>query len=225
MHELLANLRRRPHGPAELVADGLRVVGLVCIVIAGIGWGPLGAVSLAFVSGAMLLPRALAVRPGFDIAYCVIALVSVWSSVTDLYVTVKWWDLPMHFLMTALAAAVCYIPLERFGVVAEASTLPRPLLSTSVVTTAIGLALATFWEMFEWFGKTFLDETIYVGYRDTIGDIVAGGLGSLLAGLIMPVLVAQPGRAAASADAGEGGAAGADRSTAASDGPPTRPVA
>ncbi|MFE5672263.1 hypothetical protein ACFQ58_11730 [Agromyces sp. NPDC056523] len=195
MHELLENLRRRPHGPAELVADGLRAVGLVCIVIAGIGWGPMGAVSLAFVTGAMLLPRALAVRPGFDIAYCVIALMSVWSSVTDLYVTVKWWDLPMHFLMNGLAAAVCYILLERLGVVAKASTLPRPLLSTTIVTTAIGLSLAAFWEMFEWFGKTFLDETIYVGYRDTIGDIVAGGLGSLLAGLLMPVLVARPRRA------------------------------
>jgi hypothetical protein len=217
MRDLLANLRRRPHGPAELVADGLRVIALVCIVIAGIGWGPLGAVSLAFVSGAMLLPRALAVRPGFDIAYCVIALVSVWSSVTDLYVTVKWWDIPMHFLMNGLAAAICYILLERLGVVAEASTLRRPLLSTSVVTTAVGLSLAAFWELFEWFGKTFLDDTIYVDYRDTIGDIVAGGLGSLLAGLLMPVLVARPhrGESNGSSRAGDRGHATTPPSTTA----------
>ena len=190
MRELLENLRRRPVGAGELVADGLRVIALVSIVIAGIGWGAMGALSLAFVSGAMLLPRALGVRPAFDISYGVIALVSVWSSVTDLYVAVKWWDLPMHFLMTGLAAAVGYILLERFGVVAESSTLPRPLLSTTVVTTMLGLSLAAFWEMFEWFGKTFLDETIYVGYRDTIGDIVAGGLGSVLAGLLLPWLAA-----------------------------------
>ncbi|HEU4758269.1 MAG TPA: hypothetical protein VFS72_16475 [Agromyces sp.] len=213
MHELLANLRQRPHGPAELVADGLRVVALVCIVVAGVGWGPLGAVSLAFVSAAMLLPRALGVRPGFDIAYGIIALVSVWSSVTDLYVTVKWWDLPMHFLMNGLAAAICYILFERTRVVAVASTLPRPLLSTALVTTAIGLSLGAFWEMFEWFGKTFIDGAIYVGYRDTIGDIVQGGLGSLLAGILMPVLIARPRRAPVATTAGSTPAA-------ASDGPP-----
>lgn len=222
-HELLGNLRRRPNGPAEFVADGLRVIALVCIVVAGIGWGPLGAVSLAFVSAAMLLPRALGVRPGFDIAYGVIALVSVWSSVTDLYVTVKWWDIPMHFLMNGLAAAVGYMLFERARVVAAASTLPRPLLSTTLVTTAIGLSLGTFWEMFEWFGKTFIDGEIYVGYRDTIGDIVWGGLGSLIAGLLMPVLIAHPRRAAPTGDAAHG--ADADRAATASDGPPPRPVA
>ena len=215
MHELLANLRRRPNGPAELVADGLRVIAILCIVIAGIGWGVMGALSLAFVSAAMLVPRALGVRPGFDIAYGVIALVSVWSSVTDLYVTVKWWDLPMHFLMTGLAAAVCYVLLERFGVVAEARTLRRPLLSTTIITTALGLSLASFWEMFEWFGKTFMDDTIYVGYRDTIGDIVQGGLGSVLAGLLMPVLMAQPRRAERAASA----------TVPTSEEPPTQPVA
>lgn len=213
-HELLANLRRRPRGPAELVADGLRVIALACIVIAGIGWGPLGAVSLAFVSAGMLLPRALGVRPGFDIAFGVIALISVWSSVTDLYVTVKWWDLPMHFLMNGLAAAICYILLVRLGVVADAATLPRPLLSSAVVTTALGLSLGTFWEMFEWFGKTFIDGEIYVGYTDSIGDLVQGGLGSLLAGLLMPVLVARPRRSASDASIAESAPA------AASDNPP-----
>ena len=93
MRGLLTELRRRPHGPAELVADGLRVLAVASIVVAGIGWGAKGASSFAVVSVAMLLPRALGVRPGFDIAYCVIALVSTWSSVTDLYGTVTWWDL------------------------------------------------------------------------------------------------------------------------------------
>jgi hypothetical protein len=219
MHELLANLRRRPEGPAELVADGLRIIALICIVIAGIGWGPLGAVSLAFVAGGMLLPRALGVRPGFDIAFGLIALISVWSSVIDLYVTVKWWDLPMHFLMNGLAAAVCYIVLVRLKVIADAETLPRPLLTTAVVTTALGLALGVFWEMFEWFGKTFIDGEIYVGYQDSIGDLVQGGLGSLLAGLLMPVLTARPRRVGAVATTPE------STTTSASDGPPGRPIA
>lgn len=46
--------RRRPHGPAELVADGLRVLAVASIVVAGIGWGAKGASSFAVVSLAMV---------------------------------------------------------------------------------------------------------------------------------------------------------------------------
>ena len=192
MRSLLANLRRRPHGPAELVADGLRVLAVASIVAAGLGWGAKGASSFAVVSVAMLLPRALGVRPGFDIAYGVIALVSTWSSVTDLYGTVTWWDLPMHFLMNGLAAATCYILLVRLRVIPDAATLPRPLLSYTVLTTTIGAALSAFWEMFEWFTTTFLDPATVLGYLDTVSDMVVGTLGSLVAGLLMPVLAAKP---------------------------------
>ena len=192
MRRLLADLRRRPQGTAELVADGLRVLAVASIVVAGIGWGAKGASSFAVVSVAMLLPRALRVRPGFDIAYCVIALVATWSSVTDFYGMVRWWDLPMHFLMNGLAAATCYSLLVRLRVVPDAATLPRPLRSYAILTTTIGAALSAFWEMFEWFTTTFLDPTTVLGYSDTVSDMVVGTLGSLVAGLLMPVLAAKP---------------------------------
>jgi hypothetical protein len=38
------------------------------------------------------------------------------------------------------------------------------------------------WELVELVGHTYIDSTIFVGYTDTIGDLAAGGLGSLLAG-------------------------------------------
>jgi hypothetical protein len=192
MRDLLAHLWRRPQGPAELIADGVRLLAVASIVVAGLGWGAKGAASVAVVSVAMLLPRALGVRPGFDIAYGVIALVSVWSSVTDLYGEVRWWDLPMHFLMNGLAAATCYILLVRLRVVPDAATMPRPVLSYAILTTTIGAALSSFWEMFEWFTTTFLDPSTVLGYRDTVSDMVVGTLGSLLAGLLMPVLAAKP---------------------------------
>lgn len=209
MRELLSNLRRRPHGPAELIADGLRLLAVVSIVVGAIGWGAKGASSFAVVSVAMLLPRALAVRPGFDIAYGVIALVSTWSSVTDLYGVVRWWDLPMHFLMTGLAAATCYLLLVRLRLVEDAAPLPRPLLAYAVLGTTIGAALSAFWEMFEWFTTTFLDPATVLGYADTVSDMVMGTLGGLVAGLLMPVLAAQP-RTSASAPAAASPVQGAD---------------
>jgi hypothetical protein len=185
---------RRPSGVGEVTADGLRAVALVGIIVAGIGWGPIPAVSLALVAGGMMVPRLLGIRPSVDIAFGVVLLIAVWSSVLDIYITTPWWDLPVHLVTNGLCAALLYILLVRARVVADAATLPRPLLSTVVVTTAVGLALGVFWEIFEWFGHTFLDPDIFVGYTDTIGDLVWGGAGALLAGCFMRYL---GGRAAA----------------------------
>jgi len=202
---------RRPTGAAEVTADALRAVALVGIIVAGIGWGPIPGVSLALVAGGMLIPRLLGLRPSVDITFGVVVLIAVWSSVLDIYITTPWWDLPVHLVTNGLCAALLYILLERFRIVADATTLPRPMLSTTVVTTAIGLALGVIWEIFEWVGHTFLDPEIYVGYTDTIGDLVWGAAGALLAGLGMRFLA---GRAAtgpgADARAGAGAGAGGD---------------
>ncbi|GGI43599.1 hypothetical protein BCL57_000039 [Agromyces flavus] len=192
MRGLLANLRRRPHGPAELVADGLRVLAVASIVLAGLGWGGKGVSSFAVVSVAMLLPRALGVRPALDITYGVIALAATWSSVTDFYSVVWWLDDVMHFAMTGIAAATCYILFVRFGAMADSATLRRSRFSYAVVTTTIGAGLAALWEIFEWFTTTFIDPATVLTYEDTVSDMVFGTLGSLLAGLLMPVLAAQP---------------------------------
>jgi hypothetical protein len=121
---------------------------------------------------------------------------AVWSSVLNIYPTTRWWDLPMHFLTGGLCAALCYIVLIRLGVVANASTLPKPMLSAVVTTTALGLSLGVLWELYEWFGYTYIDDQIYVAYADTIGDLFWDGLGALAAGFSMSFLTGQttPGR-------------------------------
>ncbi|WP_166793146.1 hypothetical protein [Cryobacterium lactosi] len=179
---MIHTLLRRPSGVAEATADALRALAVVGIVVAGIGWGPMSGLSLAVVAVAMLLPRFLELRPSVDIAFGAVVLVAVWSSVLGIYITTRWWDLPVHFLTNGLCAALLYIVLVQFGILADAGTLPRPVLSAAVVTTALGLALGVLWEVFEWVGHTFLDPEIFVGYNDSIGDLVWGGAGALLAG-------------------------------------------
>ena len=189
---MIRTVLRAPRGAAEVAADGLRVLAAVGIVVAGIGWGPLAGLSLVLVTGAMFLPRLLGLRPAFDIAFGVVSLAAAWSSVLDIYITVRWWDLPMHFLTNGIWAAFAYILLVRLGIVADAATLPRPVVSAAVMTTALGLSLGVFWEMFEWFGHNFIDGEIYVGYTDSIGDLLVGGVGALLAGCSMRYLAARP---------------------------------
>lgn len=184
-------LVRAPSGIAEITADALRAVALVAIVVAGIGWGPLAGLSLALVAGGMLVPRLLGLRPSVDIAFGLVLLVSVWSSVLGIYLTTRWWDLPMHFLTNGLLAAVAYVLLVRLRVLADAATLPRPMVSHIVLTTALGVLLGAIWEIWEWLGHTFIDETIFVGYTDTIGDLVWGTAGAVLAGCCMPYITAR----------------------------------
>ena len=66
-----------------------------------------------------------------------------------------------------------------------ANVLGATLGLAVVLTTAFGLALGAMWEMVEWFGYAYLTDDIYVTYEDTVGDLAAGGLGSLLAGVLM----------------------------------------
>lgn len=186
---------RRPEGPAEIVADALRVLGVLSIVVAGVGWGLLSGLSFVAASAAMLVPRLLRVRPALDLLFGAVVLVSTWSSVLGLFITTRWWDIPMHFLMNGVAAAMLYIVLVRLHVIADAETLPRPVLSAAVTVTALGLALGVLWEYFEWFGRTYIDHEIMTGYSDTLGDLLQGGLGSLAAGLSMRFLADRPRRA------------------------------
>lgn len=190
---MIRALLRAPAGPAEIAADGIRTLALLSIVIAGIGWGMLSAISFAFATVVMFVPRLLRLRPGFDIAFGIVVLASTWSSVLGIYLTTRWWDLPMHFATNGLSAALLYILLVRVEVVADHRTLPHPVLSAAVVTTAIGVTLGVLWEFFEWFAHTFIDEQIFVGYVDSLGDVLWGGLGSLLAGFGVTWFMARPG--------------------------------
>ncbi len=183
---------RAPEGPAEVIADVLRLLAVLSIVVAAIGWGPLSGLSFLAVVAVMLIPRVLHVRASFDIAFGLAILFSTWSSVLGIYLTTRWWDLPMHFLTNGLCAALLFVVLVRLGVLADPSTLPHPTLSATVVTTALGLSLGVIWELFEWFGHTFIDGEIFVGYEDSLGDLFVGGLGSLAAGLSMRFLMARP---------------------------------
>jgi hypothetical protein len=185
-------LLRRPAGPAEVIADAVRGLAVVSIVVAGAGWGALSGLSFVVATLVMLVPRLLDLRPGFDIAFGLVVLASTWSSVLGIYLTTRWWDLPMHFLTNGLCAALVSIVLVRVDVIADHRTLPHPTLSATVVCTAIGVTLGVLWEFFEWFGHTFIDGGIFVGYVDSLGDVLWGGLGSLAAGFCLTAFMTRP---------------------------------
>ena len=106
-----------------------------------------------------------------------------WSAVLDLSTRVPYWDLLVHFVLNGLVAAVLYIVAVRAGAVPDPARVRVPLGAVVALTVAFGLAAGVLWELAEWVGHTFIDETIYVGYDDSISDLAVGGLGALAAGL------------------------------------------
>lgn len=176
---------RPPRGIAEYLADALRVIGLLSVVVAAIWSTPTDAGILALGLPALMVPRALGMRAGFDIAVGATVLVAAGSNVLDLYRTVVGWDLVVHFVCTGVIAAAGYLVLARCRVVPAQHDAAFAKRTAIVICIAVGLAVSAVWEMIEWAGRTFITTEIYVTYEDTIGDMAMGGLGAVVAGLLV----------------------------------------
>lgn len=182
---MIENFLRPPRGVTEITADLLRLLGVVSVVAAAIWASPTDAGILAFALPALVAPRFLGFRAGFDVAICVIVLVAAWSNVFDLYRALAGWDLVMHVVATAALAAMAYALLTEAGVVPRPTDAAFRARTPLVLLPVLGLALSALWEVVEWVGYRFITDTIFVTYDDTIVDMIAGGVGTLLAGVIV----------------------------------------
>lgn len=181
---------RPTRGAHEFTADAIRVLGALSIVAGGVGWGFVEIAVFALTLLGMLIPRFLGVRPGFDIAIGITLLVAAWCGVFELYTTVDGLDIVVHFVANAMIAALAFAVAVRCAVVPAVGAGRADLVRSAVLTTTFGLAAGVLWEIGEWAGHTFIDSAIFVDYTDTIGDLSVGGLGSLVAGLMIRWLTA-----------------------------------
>lgn len=182
-----ARFLRRPSGVGDWIADGLRALGVLGVGAAAVWGSATDAGILAFILPALMLPRFVGARAGFDIVFSVTVLVAAWSNVADLYRTFIGWDTVVHLVCTGVLAPMAYLLLARLRIV------PAPgdeafLRRTAIVHSAlIGLAVSALWELVEWVGFAYVTEDIYTTYDDTIGDMAAGGLGALIVGIVFAV--------------------------------------
>lgn len=179
------NFLRPPRGVAEYAADAVRVLGVLSVVVAAIWWQPTDAGVVAFALPALVLPRFVGMRAGADLACQIIVLIAAWSNVFDLYRTVAGWDLAVHFAGTGALVVVTYLLLARARIVLAPDDPAFTMRGAIVLSTVIGLALSAVWEMVEWAGWRFISSEIHVSYEDTIGDMSAGALGAVIAGILL----------------------------------------
>jgi hypothetical protein len=172
----------------------VRLAGLVSAVAAGVVAGPTGAALMALVLAGLVVPVAAGVPRWLDAGYGAGLVAAAWAGALDGYQSIAWLDVVMHLVVTGLIAAVGHVAVARWtGAVAD-PLVPagRAARVGSVgVTTALGLACSVIWEFGEYLGVAYVDPAIHVAYRDTIGDMAMGGLGSVLAGLGLALAAAR----------------------------------
>lgn len=192
--------------PAVLAGDVVRVLVALSIVPATVAYGAVGAALVSLVLLGAVVPRALGLHGAGDPALGLVLSAAAWAGLLDLYETVPWLDLVMHLVGTAALAALAWLVLRRCGAVgpaprrdlaapedegqgvgraADPVSLARPRLGVVVTTTALGALLALLWEVGEWAGFAYVDDSITVGYTDTVSDMAAGTVGALGAGLVL----------------------------------------
>lgn len=152
-----------------------------------------GSALFLLVLGGTVVPRAVGASSVLDLATGGTLLLAAWASQLAWYETVPGLDLAVHAVLTGLLAAVAMLVLARWTERAAAAMQParnRPPTETVLLVAGLGAILAIVWEAGEWAGHTLLDDSIGVGYDDTVSDLVAGLVGALTAG----VLTARGGR-------------------------------
>ncbi|WP_293786538.1 hypothetical protein [uncultured Aeromicrobium sp.] len=170
-----------------LFADAMRGAAAVSVLIGLSRYGTIPAALFFLVLGGTIIPRAIGAPAALDIAYGGTLVVAAWAAVLDWYARFESLDLVAHAAATGLVAAMAYLLLVRLAMLPPPadSRLQRGRAGTVVVTTSLGVALATLWEFGEWIGHTHFDDRIQVGYTDTLGDLAAGTVGALFAAVVL----------------------------------------
>ncbi|MGB3184253.1 MAG: hypothetical protein WBG36_07345 [Ornithinimicrobium sp.] len=156
------------------------------VAMAGLGrWGDI--VPFALLIALCVGARSADVPARFAAAFAVFMLLATWGKVGGWYEAIGWFDFAVHFVAPGALAAVAYFVAVQLGLFPDARHLAGTLRPSAVVAwvTANGCFWIIVWEYYEWVVEQFAPEGMIVGYTDTIGDLLAGMIGSAVAGLFV----------------------------------------
>ena len=162
---------------ARVATDLVAVVAGVSF-IAAFWWDGVVVAVFALVLLGVTVPRVAALPGVVQAATGATLILGAWAATLDWYATVPGLDLLIHAVANGLLALVAVLVMLRYQTLAPLSSR----LGAIIVTAGVGALLGVIWEAGEWFGHTYLNDAIGVGYGDTVGDLAAGTLGSALAG-------------------------------------------
>ncbi|MDO5743430.1 MAG: hypothetical protein Q4P23_03095 [Micrococcaceae bacterium] len=172
------------YGPTFVphAADMLRLLALLAVPAAWIGYGPLTALTMFLVSGGTWIMRIYSVTRAQDVAGQIALLLAGTFSTLSIYKKVPWLDNVVHFVVLMVLTMILHDLLVRHRMLPVPDSA-RLAVGSLLSVTGLGALMAVLWEIGEWFGHEFINEEVGVGYVDTIIDLLFGVAGALAAAL------------------------------------------
>ena len=168
-----------------LVRDGIDVLRLGLVLATGaallVGDGG-AALALGFVAALALLARAVNLPRAYDFGFVLVLTLHAAGEALGWYDSLEWFDRIVHVVLPCLVAPVLYIGLARLEVLPDPrdDTNVRHYTGIAVVAFCLGMAVGGLWEIVEFASDGVLDTALSEGNPDTVGDLVADAVGSLL---------------------------------------------
>lgn len=161
--------------------DVLRAALALAAVGFGIGGDGRAAAILGVGAAFVWLVRLVNLPRVYDLSVVVATSLQAWGEALHAYDSITWFDNVVHFTVPLLGAPVVYIVLARLDVVPDPrdETHVRHYVGMFIITLALGLAIGAIWEMVEYLSDETLGSSLQLGNADTVGDLVADGLGAL----------------------------------------------
>lgn len=163
----------------HLVA-ALGVAGL--LVATSYDW--VGVAVFALVLGGMTAMRVLQLPAPLQVGAALAAQGAAWASVLHLYERIWWLDILVHLVLNGLLAGAAGVALHRARMTSSKQHRSGRW-GLVITTTGVGAVLAVVWEIAEWVGHVYVDQRVEIEPGDTVGDLAAGVLGSVLAGIAL----------------------------------------
>jgi hypothetical protein len=114
-----------------------------------------------------------------DILLVMPFLVDMAGNALNLYDTITWWDDLNHLVNWGIISAA-------FGAFLLRTTVGR--WSTAGLVAGFGAITAILWELAEYLTFVRNSPELQTAYTDTLGDLVLGELGSIIAGLVFALV-------------------------------------
>jgi hypothetical protein len=173
-----------------LVRDGIDVLRVVLVLATGAALlvGDEGAaLALGFAAALALLARAVNLPRPYDFGFVLVLTLHAAGEALGWYDSLEWFDRLVHVVLPCLVAPVLYIGLARLDVLPDPrdDTHVRHYTGMAIVAFCLGMAVGGLWEIVEFASDGVLDTALSEGNPDTVGDLVADAVGSLLGAFLL----------------------------------------
>lgn len=172
------------------VRDGIDVLRIALVLATGaalVVGETAGALALGFATVLTLVARVVNLPRAYDLPFVLVLSLHAAGEALGWYDSVEWFDRVVHVVLPCLVAPVLYIGLGRLDVLPDPrdETHARHYTGMAIVTFCLGMAVGGLWEIVEYASDGTLDTALSEGNADTVGDLVADAVGSLLGALLL----------------------------------------